>query len=76
MPTEMEIRLSNQRVSCVGGGEACKGKELGKEWGKCEVKDNPLSEGDWQQTMVLRDLSEEGAAEADQEVEEQEGDEE
>ena len=36
MPTEMKIRRSNRMVSRAGGGEACKGKELGKG----EVKDN------------------------------------
>ena len=41
---------------------------------KGEVKDNLLSEGDQKQTMVLQDLSGEGANEADQEGEEQEGD--
>ena len=65
-------RLSNRRVLCVGGGEARKGKELGKG----EVKDNPVSEGDRKHTMLLRDLSEEGPTKVDQEGEEQEGDEE
>ena len=59
----------------MGGGEACKGKELGKELGKesrkGKVKDNPVSDGDWQHLMVLQDLLEEGEAEADQEGEEQ-----
>ena len=45
MPTERKIRLNNRMVSSVGYGEARKGKELGKESGKGEVKDNPLSEG-------------------------------
>ena len=41
---------------------------------KGEVKDNPLSEGDQKQTMVLRYLSGEGVSEAYQEGEKQEGD--
>ena len=43
---------------------------------KGEVKDNLLSEGDQKQTMVLQDLSEDGATEADQKGEDQEEDEE
>ena len=58
----------------MGGGEACKGKELGKELGEGEVKDNPMSEGYRKQLIVLRYLLEEGATEMDQEGEEQEGD--
>ena len=30
MLTEREIRISNWRILCVRGGEASKGKELGK----------------------------------------------
>ena len=60
----------------MGVGEARKGKELGKESGKGEVKDNPVSEGDWQHRMLLQDLLEEGAAKSDEEGEYQEGDEE
>ena len=55
----------------MGGGEAHKGKELGKELRKGKVKDNPVSEGDWQHPMVIQDLLEEGEAEADQEGEDQ-----
>ena len=55
----------------MGGGEVHKANELGKESGKGEVKDIPLSEGNRQQPMLLRDLLEEGAIEADQEGEEQ-----
>ena len=55
----------------MGGGEAHKGKELGKELRKGKVKDSPVSEGDWQHPMVLQDLLEEGEAEADQEGEDQ-----
>ena len=40
----------------MGGGDALKVKESGKELGKGEVKDNPVSEGDWQHLMVLHDL--------------------
>ena len=47
----------------MGDGDACRGKESGKG----EVKDNTVSEGDWQHTMLLPDLLEEGATEEDQE---------
>ena len=62
-------------VSGVGGGEARKGEELDMEQGKGEVKDNPVSQGDWKHPMLLQYLLEEGATEADQEGEKQEGDE-
>ena len=76
IPIYTEKRLSNWKVSSVGGVEARKGKLLGKELGKGDVKDNPANEGDLQHPMVLQDLLEEGVAEADQEGEDQEGDEE
>ena len=60
----------------MGGGEVRNGKALDMEQGKGEVKDNTVSEGYWQHPMVLQDLLEVGAAKADQEREEKEGDEE
>ena len=71
MPTDRERSLTNRRVPYVGGGEAVKGKESVK--GEEKVKDNPVSEGDRKQPMLLRDISEEGATEADQKVKVQEG---
>ena len=53
----------------MGGREAIKGKELGK--GEEQVKDNPVSEGDWKHPMLLRYFLERGATEADQEGQEQ-----
>ena len=38
------------------GGDALKGTELGKKLGKGEVKDNPVSEVDFQHSMLLHDL--------------------
>ena len=70
--TEKDRRLSNWRLSCVGGWEASKGKESGK--GEEQVKDNPVSEGDWKHPILLWYLSEEGPTEADQEGEGQEVD--
>ena len=70
MPTESEIRISNRRVLCVGGGEAGKGKELGK--GEEKVKDNRVIEGDRKQPMLIRNILEEGATETDQEGDEKE----
>ena len=55
MLKEGQIRLSNRRVSCVGGGEASNGKELRE--GEIQVKDNPVSEGDWRHPMLLRYFS-------------------
>ena len=50
----------------MGGGEAHKGEELGKELTKGACKDNVVSEEDQQNPMLLQYLLEEGAAEADQ----------
>ena len=58
MPTEREIRLSNWRISSMGGGEARNRKELGMASGKGKVKDNLVSEGDWQHLIVLQYLLE------------------
>ena len=71
MLIERERRLSNWRVLYVGGVEACKEKE----WGKGEVNDNTVSEGDKQQPMLLQGLLEEGGTKEDQELDKQEGDE-
>ena len=60
----------------MGGVEDRKGKELGKELGKGEVKDNSVSEGDRKQAMIIWYLMEEGSAGADKEGEEQDGDQE
>ena len=56
----------------TGGGEASKGKELGK--GEDQVKDNLVSEGDLKQMMLLHDLLEEGDPVVNQKGEDQEGD--
>ena len=66
IPTEREISITNRRVLYVGGEEASKEKELGK--GEEKVKDNLVSEGDRKHPMLLQDISEEGATEADQKV--------
>ena len=60
----------------MGVGEAYKGKEFGNKLGKCEVKDNPVGDGDRQQPIIQRYLLKEGAAKEDQDGEDQEGDEE
>ena len=53
IPIERYRRLINWRVYSVVGGDALKGTELGKELGKGKVKDNPVSEVDFQHSMLL-----------------------
>ena len=55
----------------MGGGEASKGKELGK--GEEQVKDNTVSEGDRKRHMLLQDILKGGTTEVDQEGDQKEG---